>query len=216
VPRLPSLSVEASWRRLQHYGIKKLQVNALRSILCVAVRWTEVRVMRVRFPLGLVVVAGVCIGTASCDGNESPTEPTPVCSFAISPANLTLGPDGGTGNLAVTALVACAWTAVASAGWITVTAGNVGSGPGAVVYAVSANFSVEPRSGALTVGGQSHEVTQQGRSATVCSYALSPGSAELWQRRSYRDIRGQRTSRLHVGGHEQRIVAGDRDRGVLL
>jgi hypothetical protein len=135
--------------------------------------------MRVRFALGLVVVAGVCIGTASCDGHESPTEPTPVCSFAISPANLTLGPDGGTGNVAVTAPVTCAWTAVASAGWITVTDGNVGSGPGAVVYAVSANSSVEPRSGALTVGGQSHVVTQQGRSATVCSYDLSPGSAEF-------------------------------------
>ena len=165
--------------------------------------------MRARILLGAVVVTGVCIGTASCNKNESPTEPTPICSFAISPANLTLGPEGGTGNVAVTGPAACAWSAVVSAGWITVTAGNVGSGPGTVVYAVGANSSVEPRSGALTVGGQSHVVTQQGRSATVCTYDLSPGSAEFGKDATIRDIRGQRTRRLHVGGHEQRIVAGD-------
>jgi Viral BACON domain/Putative binding domain, N-terminal len=135
--------------------------------------------MRARLLQAVVIVAGVCLGTASCDGKESPTEPTPVCSIAISPASLTFGPDGGTGNVTVTAPAACAWSAASSGGWIAVTAGGSGSGPGTVAYAVAVHSSVEPRSGTLTIGGQSHAVTQQGRPATVCSYDLSPGSAEF-------------------------------------
>ena len=133
--------------------------------------------MRARFLILTVLSAAVCVGFASCAGNDSPTDPTPVCSIAISPGSLAFGSDGGTGNVTVTVAAGCAWSATPTAGWMAVTAGGTGNGPGTVAYSVAANSATESRSGTLTIGGQSHAVTQQGRSPTVCSYELSPDTA---------------------------------------
>jgi hypothetical protein len=135
--------------------------------------------MRTRFLSLTLLSAAVCAGIASCAGNDSPTEPTPVCTIAISPGSLAFGSDGGTGNVTVTVAAGCAWSATASAGWIAVTAGGTGNGPGTVAYSVTANSAAESRNGSLTIGGQSHAVTQQGRSPTICSYNISPSTAEL-------------------------------------
>jgi hypothetical protein len=126
-----------------------------------------------------VLLAVVWVAGASCGGDKSPIEPTPVCSIAIAPGSLAFGSDGGTGNVTVTAPAGCAWSVTASASWISVAAGGPGSGPGAVAYSVPANPATEPRSGTLTIGGQGHAVTQAGRSPTVCTYALSSESAEF-------------------------------------
>jgi hypothetical protein len=125
-----------------------------------------------------LVVAAAGVGSASC-GHSSPTEPTPVCSYTIAPGSGAFGSDGGTANVSVTAAAGCTWTASGSASWIAITGGATGSGPGTVAYAVAANPSTEARSGSLTIGGQTHAVTQQGRPATACTYDLSPGSAEF-------------------------------------
>jgi hypothetical protein len=79
----------------------------------------------------------------------------------------------------VTAPANCSWTATAGAAWITITDGATGSGPGTVTYSVGANGAATSRTGTLTVGGLSHSVTQQGRSATACSYELSAGGADF-------------------------------------
>lgn len=135
--------------------------------------------MRARFLILTVLSAAVCVGIANCGGNDSRTDPTPVCSIAISPGSLAFGSDGGTGNVTVTVAAGCAWSATPSAGWMAVTAGGTGNGPGTVAYSVAANSATESRSGTLTIGGQSHAVTQQGRSPTVCSYNISPSTAEF-------------------------------------
>jgi hypothetical protein len=57
--------------------------------------------------------------------------------------------------------------------------GTSGTGTGSVTYTVSPNPTTESRTGAMTIAGQSHTVTQQGRAPTVCSYELSPDSAEF-------------------------------------
>jgi len=135
--------------------------------------------MGTRLLNGGALVAALLVAGAGCDEHRSPNEPTPVCSFAISPANQVFGSDGGAASVTVTAPAACAWSATANAGWVTVTAGGTGAGPGAVAYSVAANPSTESRNGTLTIGGQSHAVTQQGRAATVCTYDVSPGSAQF-------------------------------------
>ena len=61
--------------------------------------------------------------------------------------------------------------------WIAVTAGGTGNGAGTVAYSVTANSNTQGRNGTLTIAGQAHSVTQQGRAATACSYALSPTTA---------------------------------------
>jgi hypothetical protein len=125
-------------------------------------------------------VLAILVGAAfvSCGEKGSPNGPTPVCTITIAPASQSFGAEGGPATVAVTAPATCAWTAASSADWVTVTAGKTGTGPGSVTYAVEANASTASRSGTLTIGGQSHTVNQQGRAPTVCSYELSPVSAE--------------------------------------
>lgn len=134
--------------------------------------------MGARLRILVVVLAALSVAIASCN-KKSPTEPTPVCTIAISPGTVTFGSDGGTGNVTVTTSAGCTWSATSSGGWITVTAGASGSGPGTVTYSVAANSATESRSGSLTIAGQSHAITQQGRSPTICSYDVSPSSAEF-------------------------------------
>lgn len=124
------------------------------------------------------VAALVSVALVSCE-KTSPTEPAPVCSFSIAPGNATIESSGGTGTVTVTAAAGCSWAATASAGWVTITAGATGSGPGTVTYSVGANASTNPRSATLSVAGQGHSITQQGRPSVVCTYDLSPTSAEF-------------------------------------
>ena len=134
--------------------------------------------MHVRRLVLLLVVLSASVGIASC-GHGSPTEPTPVCSYAISSASAAFPPDGGTGSVAVSVAAGCAWTAAVTGSWITITSGGSASGPGTVAYSVAPNPTTEARSGSLVMGGQTHAIAQQARPATACIYELSPGSAEF-------------------------------------
>jgi len=127
----------------------------------------------------VVVLAGMCIASLSCSSDGSPTQPTPVCTYSIAPAELGFAADGGTGNVSVTVGGGCTWSASSSGTWVTITTGGSGSGNGAVVYSVSSNAATDSRTAMVTIGGQRHTVTQQGRAATVCRYELSPASAEF-------------------------------------
>jgi hypothetical protein len=127
----------------------------------------------------LIVLFGlVCVGAASCD-EKSPTNPTPTCSITVAPGNQTFNESGGTGSIAITTAAGCAWSAAANAAWITLTGPTNGTGSGTVTYTIAPNPASAARNGTLTVGGQSHSVTQQGRTATACSYELSPESAQF-------------------------------------
>ena len=136
--------------------------------------------MRVRGLSSVLCMAMVCAAAARCGGGEiSPVEPTPVCSYTIAPASATFAPEGGAGSVSVTAPATCSWNATASAPWMTITTGSSGSGPGTVASSVATNPATDLRTGTLAINGQNHTVTQQGRPVTVCSYDLSPGSAEF-------------------------------------
>jgi hypothetical protein len=97
----------------------------------------------------------------------------------MSPSASSYSSEGGSGTVTVTAAANCSWTSISNVAWIAITAGGSGSGNGSVAYSVAQNSATEPRTATLTIAGQSHTVTQQGRPATVCSYALSPGAAEV-------------------------------------
>lgn len=124
-----------------------------------------------------VVLSAVLLGVITCGG--SPNGPSPVCNISLSPANNEFSANGGTGNITVNAPAGCNWNATSGVSWITVTGGASGSGPGTVTYSLSANPATDVRNGALTVGGQTHNVRQQGRAAVTCTYELSPGQAEF-------------------------------------
>ena len=118
-----------------------------------------------------LVVAAVGLGSLACS-ERTPAEPTTRCTIAISPASLSFGNEGGPGTVTISAAAGCAWSATSSGAWLTVTEGSSGTGAGSVKYTVSANASTQGRSGTLTIGGQSHGITQSGQSA--CTFDVSP------------------------------------------
>ncbi|MGA3099117.1 MAG: SBBP repeat-containing protein, partial [Bryobacteraceae bacterium] len=70
--------------------------------------------------------------------------------------------------------VACTYAlgALSSASWLTVTSGSSGSGSGTVNYSVTANSAGPPRTGTLTIAGQSFTVTQAGINPAGCIFYL--------------------------------------------
>lgn len=128
---------------------------------------------------GAVAVIAAVMAAGSCEQKSAPTGPTPACTITIAPPSAAFDGDGGYGTVTVAAPAGCAWSAAADAGWVTVTAGSPGSGPGTVTYTVTANATTEARKGSLTIGDESHAITQQGRINTVCRYDITPETAEF-------------------------------------
>ena len=67
----------------------------------------------------------------------------------------------------------CAWTAVSNASWLTISGGASGTGSGPVTFNVTANSSTQPRTGTITIGGQTFSVTQN---TSTCAFTVSPTS----------------------------------------
>jgi hypothetical protein len=135
--------------------------------------------MTLRHAHAVVLLAGMIAATATCDRQKPPTEPTPVCTITITPANATFENDGGSGTVTVAVAAGCPWTAASSAGWITVTGGATGTGPGTVTYAVTANSATNSRDGSLMIGGQSHAIRQLGAPPVACTYDVAPAGADF-------------------------------------
>ncbi len=112
-------------------------------------------------------------GTLTIGGQTFTVNQTGVpCSYSLSPTNQSVVAGGGTGSTNVTAPTGCGWTGVSSdPSWLTVTSGATGSGNGAVAFNATANPNGTPRSGSLTIGGQTFTINQAG---VPCTYSLSP------------------------------------------
>src|SRR5213075_1315537 len=83
------------------------------------------------------------------------------CTYSLSPASASPGSAAGSGALSVTAGTGCAWTPSSSATWLTCTPPS-GTGSGTVTWSVTANTSTSPRTGTLSIAGQTFNVTQAG------------------------------------------------------
>jgi hypothetical protein len=85
-----------------------------------------------------------------------------LASVRISPTSEAFPAAGGTGQIAVTSPNGCpAWTAVSGEPWITITAGERGTGNGTVSYTVAANPDDVPRTGTIEVAGRTFTVDQE-------------------------------------------------------
>lgn len=96
------------------------------------------------------------------------------CTFSIAPTSASIAAAGAAGVVTVMAGAGCAWTAVSNSGFITVLSGASGSGNGSVSYSVAANPSTSPRTGTVTIAGQTFTVTQAG--AACPTITLSPST----------------------------------------
>lgn len=136
---------------------------------------TTPRVMIGRAPsrfAAAFVFAALAAGLGACD---SPSEPS--CSLTIAPASRAFPSGGGAGTVAVTASgSSCAWTATSNATWVTVEDG-AGTGSGTASYLVAENATTDSRSTSLTIGDQTHAISQAGQPAVDCTYGINPASA---------------------------------------
>jgi len=83
------------------------------------------------------------------------------CQYSISPAFTSFSANGGTGAIQVVAEERCAWQAIASENWITITSSGIGIGNGTVNYTVGTNSGLSGRAGTIVVGGKVFSIKQK-------------------------------------------------------
>lgn len=92
----------------------------------------------------------------------SPTETfrTPTtCTYAISPASVTINSTSADLTVTVTTKSGCAWTAATASTFITIVSGSSGSGSGSVLLTIPDNVGPE-RTDTVTIAGLTFTVTQ--------------------------------------------------------
>jgi len=99
------------------------------------------------------------------------------CTYSLPQGGQAFSSVGGNGTAAVRAPAGgpsgCSYTAGSSISWVMITDGASGRGNGTVSYTVAANPSTAPRTGTLTIAGQTYTVTQAGsNSAPSCTGAV--------------------------------------------
>jgi hypothetical protein len=117
-------------------------------------------------------VGTVTIGSAT----YTVTQAAAGCSYTLSALSAEVSAARVTYSVTVSAPAGCAWSAVSHSSWITITAGANDTGSGSVIYRVSANHSVSPRTGTMTIAGATFTVTQLG---TSCTVTILPTSANV-------------------------------------
>ena len=126
-----------------------------------------------RGPLAVLVSTAILMLPLAGCGGDDPTDPSPIpCSYTLSPANRTIGSEGGTGVVTVSTRAECEWTAASSTGWVSITGGSAGKGPGSVSYSVAPNPDESSRTGTIAIAGLSFSIVEEGRAP--CTFDVTP------------------------------------------
>jgi hypothetical protein len=104
----------------------------------------------------------VRVGTLTVAGRTvTVTQAASSCTYSVSPTSLTAPINGTVGTIPVITGSNCAWTAVSTVSWITITRGASSMGLG------STDFTVAPttlqRVGTMIIAGHTVTITQDGR-----------------------------------------------------
>jgi hypothetical protein len=122
-------------------------------------------------------------GTVTVAGTVVTITQSPGCAYRLDPVSYAAPQAGGATSVAVATAAGCTWSASSTADWISVTAGQTGSGSGEVRLLVTAN-SGQPRTASVRVADQALTVTQSpgctfGVSAASVSVAAAAGSGTV-------------------------------------
>ena len=85
-----------------------------------------------------------------------------LAATTLSQMEFLFGVKGGADEIIVTALPNVSWRAVSDSDWLTVTAGQTGTGLSGVFFSVAANSSPNPRVGHLLIAGRTVTISQPG------------------------------------------------------
>jgi hypothetical protein len=121
---------------------------------------------------GTLTIAGVTF-------TVSQAAATPTCTYSLQPSSSSIGAQATAIPVALTTQAGCAWTVASAAAWLNVSGAASGTGPATVTINADTNAATTPRSGTVTIGGQTLTVTQAGStcSFTVGPTTLTPGSS---------------------------------------
>jgi hypothetical protein len=102
------------------------------------------------------------------------------CTFSLSPSGQKFGSDGGLGSFFLNTGVGCNWQLSFSNGWISAfnPLASLGGGPPSGTGPRTVTFTVAPNSGAgrtgtISVGNQSFNVTQVGGGPPACTFSIN-------------------------------------------
>ena len=98
------------------------------------------------------------------------------CNTSIQPDSTTLGVNGGSVTVAVTADPACNWVTVSSSNFVNIVSGTSGLGNGSVTLSVPAN-TAQPRSALFSIAGNTFTLSQSGTCDIPVVYTAHPPSA---------------------------------------
>lgn len=92
------------------------------------------------------------------------------CTASVNPPGQNFAAGGGLGSFEFISGGGCAWTAMSTANWITLTTASSGSGPTVVDFSIAPNTTNAQRGGAIIIGGQFFAVTQD----APCTPTINP------------------------------------------
>ncbi len=97
------------------------------------------------------------------------------CNFSLGQTSQNFSATGGGGVVTVNTQSGCAPLATTNNNWISI----VDSGTGTLRYIVAAHYGSQPRTGTITISGQTHTVQQ---SAAITACAARPSGLVAWWR----------------------------------
>jgi hypothetical protein len=111
----------------------------------------------------LAAVSAALLLTVAACGNDSNSSTGPTgCQIITGVTTTTFPASGGSASISVGTSNSCAWTAVSSASFLTVSQGASGSGDGTVQFTLAPNTGPQ-RTATLTITGTAILITQQGQ-----------------------------------------------------
>jgi Bacterial Ig-like domain (group 3)/FG-GAP-like repeat/Putative binding domain, N-terminal len=99
------------------------------------------------------------------------------CSYSLTASSVSISADSTASAVGVTTAAGCNWLAGSNTPWLTISSGASGSGNGSVNFVAGPNPVSQPRSGTLTVAGQTFTVNQAAPTIAPAGINPSAGSA---------------------------------------
>ncbi|HSK08230.1 MAG TPA: BACON domain-containing carbohydrate-binding protein [Vicinamibacterales bacterium] len=130
---------------------------------------------------GDLQVAGHTIRVEQAAAGGPAPPPAPGCQYSATPMSLTFPAGGGQAAVQLATTEACAWTAAASASWLTLGA-TAGSGPATLTVSAAPNTAAASRTASVLLAGLVVEVKQDAAAApppAPCEYALAPAASNV-------------------------------------